>query len=72
MTGPGSDAVAFPAALFALAREDDAATPSASLDAGVSPDLINGTGESLLLLAAYHDYPDAGGVLLDMAPTTPG
>ncbi|WP_155940486.1 MULTISPECIES: ankyrin repeat domain-containing protein [unclassified Mycobacteroides] len=40
--------------LFAMAREGNASTLAAYLDAGASVDLTNEAGDTLVMLAAYH------------------
>jgi uncharacterized protein len=42
--------------LFAMAREGDAATLAAYVDAGVPVDLANDKGDTLVMLAAYHGH----------------
>jgi ankyrin repeat protein len=61
---PDPDLVEFATRLFNLARHGDSTRLAAYLDAGVSPDLANDKGESLLMLAAYHGHVDAVCVLL--------
>ncbi|WP_059005795.1 ankyrin repeat domain-containing protein [Streptomyces specialis] len=53
------------AKIFDLAREGDAATVAAYVDAGVPPNLSNDKGDTLLMLAAYHGHADTVRVLLD-------
>ena len=48
--------LAFARQLFDLAREGDADQLAAYVDAGVPPDLTNDKGDTLLLLAAYHQH----------------
>jgi uncharacterized protein len=43
--------------LFAMARDGDAASLAAYIDAGVPVDLTNDKGDTLLMLAAYHGHP---------------
>ena len=43
--------------LFAMARDGDAASLAAYIDAGVPVDLANDNGDTLLMLAAYHGHP---------------
>ena len=66
MTGPQLDeeTLAFARSLFELAREGGTGELAGYLDAGLSPDLTNDKGDTLLLLAAYHDHPDTVRVLL--------
>ena len=42
--------------LFAMAREGDAATLAAYVDAGVPVNLANDKGDTLVMLAAYHGH----------------
>ncbi|MCW2689066.1 MAG: hypothetical protein JWR37_3956 [Mycobacterium sp.] len=49
--------------LFDMARNGDAATLAAYLDAGVPVDLTNSSGDTLVMLAAYHGHPAAVQVL---------
>ena len=42
--------------LFAMARDGDAETLAAYVDAGVPVDLTDATGNTLLMLAAYHGH----------------
>lgn len=51
----GSDPVALANWLFDLAREGDAARLAAYVDAGAPVDLTDAEGNTLLMLAAYHD-----------------
>ncbi|GAA1482313.1 hypothetical protein GCM10009624_27530 [Gordonia sinesedis] len=69
-SGNGPDAVdpevaELAARLFDLARAGDTATLVAYLDAGVPANLRNRTGDSLLMLAAYHGNADLVSALLD-------
>jgi ankyrin repeat protein len=50
--------------LFDLARGGRTAELAAAIDAGVPVNLTNGTGDSLLILAAYHDHPETVRALL--------
>ena len=43
--------------IFDMARNGDAATLAAYLDAGVPIDLTNSAGDTLVMLAAYHGHP---------------
>lgn len=53
----GSDPVALAHWLFDLARQGDAARLAAYVDAGAPVDLTDAEGNTLLMLAAYHDQP---------------
>jgi ankyrin repeat protein len=48
--------IEFATRLFNLARAGDTAALASYLDAGVPVNLANGTGDSLLMLAAYHGH----------------
>lgn len=43
---------------FDLARDGDSDRLAERVDAGVPVNLTNSGGDSLLILAAYHDHPD--------------
>ncbi|MYT30196.1 MULTISPECIES: ankyrin repeat domain-containing protein [unclassified Streptomyces] len=45
------------AKVFDLARHGDTDTVAAYVDAGVPANLTNDKGDSLVMLAAYHDHP---------------
>jgi ankyrin repeat protein len=47
-----------------LARDGRTGQLTAALDAGVPANLTNAAGDSLLILAAYHDHPDTVRALL--------
>lgn len=51
--------------VFTTARDGDAATLAAYLDAGVPVDLTNEKGDTLVMLAAYHGHADTVGVLVE-------
>lgn len=48
-----------------LAREGRAQELAAVIDRGVPVNLTGGSGDSLLILAAYHDHPDTVRMLLE-------
>lgn len=50
--------------VFDLARSGDTEELAAYVDAGVPANLTNDRGDTLLILAAYHDHPDTVGALL--------
>ncbi len=52
-------------ALFDHARAGDTARLTEAVDAGVPVNLTNASGDTLLILAAYHDHPDTVRALLD-------
>lgn len=51
--------------MFDAARAGDADTLAAFLDAGGPVNLTNGTGDTLLMLAAYHAHPEAVNLLIE-------
>ena len=50
--------------LFDMARDGDAATLAAYLDAGVPVNLTNTNGDTLVMLAAYHGHEAAVAALI--------
>lgn len=62
---PDPDLIDLASRLFDLARHGRTAELAAYVEAGVSPDLSNQKGESLLMLAAYHGHADTVSALLD-------
>ncbi|MFV0130938.1 ankyrin repeat domain-containing protein [Streptomyces sp. HMX112] len=52
------------AKVFALARQGDAETLAAYVDAGVPANLTNDKGDTLVMLAAYHGHAAAVAALL--------
>jgi ankyrin repeat protein len=65
-----SDELAFLESMFDLARRGDVATLTGCVDAGVPVNLTNGRGDSLLLLAAYHQHPVLVWALLERGADT--
>ena len=59
------DQVEFLNSVFDLVRAGDAETVAAYVERGVPVDLTNANGDTLLLLAAYHEHPDVVRVLLE-------
>ncbi|WP_280492030.1 ankyrin repeat domain-containing protein [Nocardia asiatica] len=53
--------------VFDFARRGDTASLAAYVDAGVPADLTNESGDTLLMLAAYHGHADAVAALLKRA-----
>jgi ankyrin repeat protein len=51
--------------VFDLARAGATEELAAYVDAGVPVNLTNDKGDTLLILAAYHDHPDTVAALLD-------
>lgn len=50
--------------VFTMARDGDAAALAAYVDAGVPVNLTNDSGDTLVMLAAYHGHVDAVGILV--------
>ena len=50
--------------VFTMARDGDAAALAAYVDAGVPVNLTNDSGDTLVMLAAYHGHADAVRVLV--------
>lgn len=61
----GSEPVALANWLFDLARQGDAARLAAYVDAGAPVDLTDADGNTLLMLAAYHDQPATVAALVE-------
>ena len=57
--------VEFLNSVFDLVRAGDAVAVAAYVDRGVPVDLTNANGDTLLLLAAYHEHPDLVRALLE-------
>ncbi|MFD5464730.1 ankyrin repeat domain-containing protein [Kitasatospora sp. NPDC127059] len=53
---PDAEVIALAGKLFDAARAGETATLVTALDAGVSADLTNGSGDTLVMLAAYHGH----------------
>ena len=62
--------LAFLRSMFDLARTGDTERLADAIDAGVPVNLTNEVGDSLLILAAYHDHPDTVRALLDRGADT--
>jgi uncharacterized protein len=56
--------------MFDLARAGDTERLATAVDAGIPVNLTNEVGDSLLILAAYHDHPDTVRMLLDRGADT--
>jgi len=65
-----AETLAFAHRLFDLARDGGAGELTRHLDAGLSPNLTNDKGDTLLILAAYHDHGDTVRTLLDHGADT--
>jgi ankyrin repeat protein len=64
------DVLAFAARMFDLARGGETAVLAAYVDAGLPVNLTNAKGDSLLMLAAYHDHPETVQALLERGADT--
>lgn len=51
--------------MFDLAREGSTQPLTAAIDAGVPANLTTASGDSLLILASYHDHPETVRALLE-------
>jgi ankyrin repeat protein len=56
--------------MFDLARTGDTDGLTEAVDAGVPVNLTNSSGDSLLVLAAYHDHPETVRALLERGADT--
>ena len=65
MTEPEPELVELATRIFNLARAGETAAVAAYVDAGVPVNLTNDSGDSLLMLAAYHGHPDTVHALLE-------
>jgi ankyrin repeat protein len=59
------ETVAFAHRMFDLARDGHTDELAGFLDAGLPPNLTNDKGDTLLILAAYHDHPETVAALLE-------
>jgi ankyrin repeat protein len=59
------DELAFLRGVLDLAREGRTAELTGAIDRGVPVNLAGGTGDTLLILAAYHDHPATVRALLE-------
>lgn len=64
------ETLAFAHRMFDLARSGDATVLAEFVDAGLPVDLRNDKGDTLLILAAYHDHPETVRVLLERGADT--
>lgn len=62
---PPADVTELAGRVFAMAREGDAASLAAYIDAGVPVNLTNDSGDTLVMLAAYHGHAGAVRVLVE-------
>ena len=71
MTEPlTEEELAFLHSMFDLARTGATADLAAAIDVGIPVNLTNSSGDTLLILAAYHDHPDTVRALLDRGADT--
>lgn len=62
---PDPEVVELATKIFDLARQGDTEAIAAYVDAGVPANLTNDSGDSLVMLAAYHGHADAVRALLE-------
>ena len=62
--------LAFLRSMFDLARAGDTARLAEAVDAGIPANLTNSAGDSLLILAAYHDHPETVRALIERGADT--
>lgn len=62
---PDLEVVELATKIFDLARQGDTEALAAYVDAGVPANLTNDSGDSLVMLAAYHGHADAVRALLE-------
>jgi uncharacterized protein len=62
---PGDDVIELATRLFDMARTGDGDRLAAYVDAGISPNLANQRGDSLVMLAAYHGHAETVRALLE-------
>ncbi|MET8686746.1 ankyrin repeat domain-containing protein [Streptomyces sp. NPDC004732] len=67
---PDPEVVDLATKIFDLARQGDAAALAAYVDAGVPANLTNDSGDSLVMLAAYHGQADAVRALVERGADT--
>ncbi|SEQ93547.1 hypothetical protein SAMN05216188_106274 [Lentzea xinjiangensis] len=69
-SGLTQEELGFLQSMFDLARAGDTERLVEAVDAGVPVNLTNGSGDTLLILAAYHNHPDAVAALLERGADT--
>ncbi|WP_055567031.1 ankyrin repeat domain-containing protein [Streptomyces atriruber] len=67
---PDPEVVDLATKIFDLARQGDAAALAAYVDAGVPANLTNDSGDSLVMLAAYHGHAGAVVALVERGADT--
>ncbi|MEU4163544.1 ankyrin repeat domain-containing protein [Actinoplanes sp. NPDC026670] len=65
MTQLDDQTIAYAHRMFDLARFGDGPELIANVNAGLPPNLTNDKGDTLLILAAYHDHPETVAALLE-------
>lgn len=65
MTQLDDQTIAYAHRMFDLARFGDGPELIANVTAGLPPNLTNDKGDTLLILAAYHDHPETVAALLE-------
>ena len=65
MPAPEDDVIELATRLFGFARAGSTASLLAYIDAGVAVDLTNQSGDTLVMLAAYHGQADTVRALLE-------
>lgn len=63
---PSEEMLELAGRMFDAARDGDAETLEAYIVAGLNPDLQNGSGDTFLTLAAYHDQPETVRMLIEV------
>lgn len=61
---PSEEMLALWAKVFNFARDGATETLGAYIDAGIPPNLTNDSGDTLVMLAAYHGHAETVGALL--------
>ncbi|MEV7195779.1 ankyrin repeat domain-containing protein [Streptomyces sp. NPDC093510] len=67
---PDPEVVDLATKIFDLARQGDAAALAAYVDAGVPANLTNDSGDTLVMLAAYHGHAEAVRALVERGADT--
>ena len=65
-----ADVIEFAHRMFEAARNGFTDDLARNLQAGLPPNLTNDKGDTLLMLAAYHDHPESVRVLLEAGADT--
>ncbi|MFH8613217.1 ankyrin repeat domain-containing protein [Streptomyces sp. NPDC018029] len=67
---PDPEVVELATKIFDLARQGDAAALAAYVEAGVPANLTNDSGDTLVMLAAYHGHAEAVRALVERGADT--